>query len=74
MLPVWMTGLYLLNRPLPIVSLGRLSMEGYPYVQSGGDAGMRKAIVHLIEVHNRCRIAFIKGLPNYRPHTETIYV
>ncbi|MBE2222768.1 MAG: substrate-binding domain-containing protein, partial [Anaerolineae bacterium] len=57
-------------RPLPIVSLGRQSMEGIPYVQSSGYEGMRKAIVHLIEVHGRRRIAFIKGLPNYRPHDE----
>ena len=57
-------------RPLPIVSLGRQSMEGIPYVQSSGYEGMRKAIVHLIEVHGRRRIAFVKGLPNYRPHDE----
>ena len=57
-------------RPLPIVSLGRLSMGGVPYIQSGGYEGMRKAIVHLIEVHGRRRIAFVKGLPNYRPHDE----
>ncbi len=57
-------------RPLTIVSLGRLSREGIPYVQSGGYEGMRKAIVHLIEVHGRRRIAFVKGLPNYRPHDE----
>lgn len=57
-------------RPLPIVSLGRRLMEGIPRVQSGGYAGMRKAIVHLIEVHGRRRIAFVKGLPNYRPLEE----
>jgi signal transduction histidine kinase/DNA-binding LacI/PurR family transcriptional regulator/CheY-like chemotaxis protein len=57
-------------RPLPIVSLGRQSMKGIPHVQSSGYEGMRKAIVHLIEVHGRRRIAFVKGLPNYRPHDE----
>jgi len=57
-------------RPLPIVSIGRRQMEGIPRVQSGGYAGMHKAIVHLIEVHGRRRIAFIKGLPNYRPLEE----
>jgi signal transduction histidine kinase/AraC-like DNA-binding protein/DNA-binding response OmpR family regulator len=31
---------------------------------------MRQAIVHLIKVHDRRRIAFVKGLPNYRPHDE----
>jgi len=57
-------------RPLPIVSIGRRPMEGIPCIQSGGYEGMRKAIVHLIEVHGRRRIAFVKGLPNYRPHDE----
>ena len=57
-------------RPLSIVSIGRRLMEGIPCVQSSGYAGMRQAIVHLIEVHGRRRIAFIKGLPNYRPHDE----
>jgi len=57
-------------RPLPIVSLGRQSMEGISYVLSSGYKGMRKAIVHLIEVHGRRRIAFVKGLPNYGPHDE----
>lgn len=36
--------------------------------------GIREAIAHLIEIHGRRRIAFIKGLSNYQPHTETIYV
>jgi signal transduction histidine kinase/DNA-binding LacI/PurR family transcriptional regulator/AraC-like DNA-binding protein len=57
-------------RPLPMVSIGRRRMEGIPCVQSGGYEGMRKAIVHLIEVHGRHRIAFIKGLPNYQPLEE----
>lgn len=57
--------------PLPIVSLGRQSIiKGIPYVQSSGYEGMRQAIAHLIEVHDHRRIAFIKGLPNYRPHEE----
>jgi DNA-binding LacI/PurR family transcriptional regulator len=57
-------------RPLPIVSIGRRSMEGIPCVQSSGYEGMRKAIAHLIEVHGLRRIAFVKGLSNYRPHDE----
>jgi signal transduction histidine kinase/DNA-binding LacI/PurR family transcriptional regulator/AraC-like DNA-binding protein len=57
-------------RSLPIVSIGRRSMEGTPRVQSCGYEGMRKAIEHLIEVHGRRRISFIKGLPNYQPHDE----
>ena len=57
-------------RSLPIVSIGRRPIEGIPCVQSGGYDGMRKAIVHLIEVHGRRRIAFVKGLPNYKPHDE----
>ena len=56
-------------RSLPIVSLGRRSLEGIPCIQSNGYEGMRKAIVHLIEVHGHRRIAFI-GLPKYRPHDE----
>ena len=57
-------------RPLPMVSIGRRLMEGIPCVQSDGYEGMRKGIVHLIEVHGRRRIAFIKGLPHYQPHDE----
>jgi len=56
-------------RPLPIVSLGRLrrSMEGIPSVLSSGYAGMRQAIVHLIEVPGRRRIAYISGRDDRRP-------
>ena len=55
---------------LPIVSIGRRSIEEIPCIQSNGYEGMRKAVTHLIEVHGRRQIAFIKGLPNYYPHEE----
>ena len=35
-------------RPLPIVSIGRRSIEGIPRVQREGYNGMRQAIIHLI--------------------------
>jgi signal transduction histidine kinase/DNA-binding LacI/PurR family transcriptional regulator/AraC-like DNA-binding protein len=57
-------------RSLPIVSMGRRPMEGITRVQSSGYEGMSKAFAHLIEVHGRRRIAFVKGLPNYAPHDE----
>ena len=57
-------------QPLPIVSLGRLSIEGIPYVKSDGYEGVHRAIAHLIDVHDRRQIAIVKGLPNYRPHEE----
>jgi len=56
--------------PLPIVSIGRRPIQGVPRAQSNGYEGMRKAIVHLVEVHDRRKIAFIKGLPNYWPFEE----
>jgi len=55
---------------LPIVGMGREPVEGFPNVQSEGYQGMRLAIEHLIEVHGRSQIAFIKGLPNFKPHNE----
>ena len=55
--------------PLPIVSLGWV-MEGITAVDTNNYGEMRQTIEHLIEVHGRRRIAYIKGLPNFRPHDE----
>ena len=47
-------------RPLPVVNAA-LPLEGIPSVTVDNFQGMRDAIVHLIEVHGRRRIAFIRG-------------
>jgi sigma-B regulation protein RsbU (phosphoserine phosphatase) len=47
-------------RPLPIVSIG-LSLPGIPGVVADNEAGMRAAVVHLIEAHGCRRIAFVRG-------------
>ena len=57
-------------RPLPMVSIGELLMEGITCIGTDNYREMRQAIVHLIEVHGCRRIAYIKGLPNFGPHDE----
>jgi PAS domain S-box-containing protein len=56
-------------RPLPIVSVAQ-PMPGITNVLVNNYAGMRQAIVHLIEVHGCRRIAFIKGFPNFKEHGD----
>ncbi len=47
-------------RPLPVVSIGR-TLEGVPSLLMESYNGMREAIDHLIELHGRRRVAFIRG-------------
>lgn len=47
-------------RPLPIVSIA-VPLEGTPSVLVDNASGMREAIVHLLDVHGRRRIAFVRG-------------
>ena len=52
---------------LPAVSVSRL--EGYPWVDANAAAGLRQAIEHLIIVHNRKRLCFIRG-PTGNSHSQ----
>jgi signal transduction histidine kinase/DNA-binding LacI/PurR family transcriptional regulator len=56
-------------RPLPIVSIG-LPMVGLTSVQVDNYGGMRQAIEHLIKVHGRRRIAFVRGMPGRQTPDE----
>jgi DNA-binding LacI/PurR family transcriptional regulator/signal transduction histidine kinase len=58
-------------RPLPMVSVS-LPMAGIPSVLIDNEAGLREAITHLIQVHHRRRIAFIRG-PEYNSEAEQRY-
>ena len=57
------------HRPLPIVSIG-MALEGIPSVVLDSYQGMREAIVHLVEVHGRRRLAFIHGPEGHRDAVE----
>ncbi|MFC1975997.1 substrate-binding domain-containing protein [Chloroflexota bacterium] len=63
------TEFYERYRPLPIVSVAQ-PMAGITNVLVDNYGGMREAINHLIEVHGRRRIAYIKGLPNFQEHDD----
>ncbi len=56
-------------RPLPMVSIG-LVLDGIPGVVVDSYQGMREALVHLIEVHGRRRLAFIRGPEGHRDAEE----
>jgi DNA-binding LacI/PurR family transcriptional regulator/serine phosphatase RsbU (regulator of sigma subunit) len=45
---------------LPVCSVG-IEVPGYALVQADNAAGMRDAVLHLITVHNRRKIAFLRG-------------
>jgi diguanylate cyclase (GGDEF)-like protein len=47
-------------RPLPMVSIA-LELQGIPSMVLDNYQGMRQAMIHLIEVHRRRRIAVIRG-------------
>ncbi|MES1173253.1 MAG: SpoIIE family protein phosphatase [Myxococcales bacterium] len=53
---------------VPICTVG-IEVPGYTFVQADNAAGMRDAILHLITVHNRRRIAFLRG-PTDNPEAE----
>jgi signal transduction histidine kinase/DNA-binding LacI/PurR family transcriptional regulator/DNA-binding response OmpR family regulator len=52
---------------LPTVSVS--SLEGYPWVDANASAGLRQAIEHLIFVHDRRRLCFIRG-PAGNSHSQ----
>jgi signal transduction histidine kinase/DNA-binding LacI/PurR family transcriptional regulator/AraC-like DNA-binding protein len=56
-------------RPLPIVSIG-MALAGIPSIVLDSYQGMREAIVHLVEVHGRRRLAFIHGPEGHRDAVE----
>ena len=56
-------------RPLPIVSIG-VVLDGIPSVVLDSYQGMREAMAHLIEVHGRRRLAFIRGPQGHRDADE----
>jgi DNA-binding LacI/PurR family transcriptional regulator/signal transduction histidine kinase len=49
--------------PVPIVSIG-LELPGFPSVVVDNASGIRAVVDHLIEVHGRHKIAFIRGPVN----------
>ncbi|MFZ6028691.1 MAG: response regulator [Chloroflexota bacterium] len=53
--------------PLPMFSIEK-GPEGMPSVNWDSYEGMRKVMVHLIEVHGCRKIAFLGGLPNNQAH------
>jgi DNA-binding LacI/PurR family transcriptional regulator len=56
-------------RPLPIVRIG-MALAGIPSIVLDSYQGMREAIVHLVEVHGRRRLAFIHGPEGHRDAVE----
>ena len=58
-------------RPLPMVTAG-VPIEGIPGVTVDNYRGMPPVVSHLIEVHGRARIAFIRG-PEYHQEAEERY-
>jgi PAS domain S-box-containing protein len=58
-------------RLLPIVSV-EVPFEGIPSVLTDDSQGMRAAITHLVEVHDRRRIAFLRG-PEGHPAAQERY-
>jgi signal transduction histidine kinase/DNA-binding LacI/PurR family transcriptional regulator/CheY-like chemotaxis protein len=51
--------------PLPVVTTG-IVLEGIPGVTVDNYNGMRQVVDHLVTVHNRRRIAFIRGQANHQ--------
>jgi DNA-binding LacI/PurR family transcriptional regulator len=47
-------------RGKPVVALG-VETPGFPSIAVDGAAGMRAIVAHLIQAHNRRRIAFVRG-------------
>ncbi|HLO28052.1 MAG TPA: substrate-binding domain-containing protein [Anaerolineales bacterium] len=64
--------------PLPVISMGMI-LPSMPSIQIDMRAGMRKLLSHLIEVHGKRKIAFIRGLEvsqdaeeRYQAYLETL--
>lgn len=47
---------------LPVVSVGELA--GFPHIETNCEGGLRVVIEHLVTVHGRRRLAFIRGKAN----------
>lgn len=58
-------------RHLPVVTIG-LELAGHATVRTDNDVGMYGAVSHLIEVHGRRKIAFVRG-PAEGPEAEARY-
>jgi diguanylate cyclase (GGDEF)-like protein len=58
-------------RPLPIVSIAA-ALDGVPSVVVEDDTGMRDVVAHLIDVHARRHVAFIRG-PQANEEAERRY-
>jgi phosphoserine phosphatase RsbU/P len=58
-------------RPIPICSVG-IEVPGHSYVQADNASGMRDAVLHLITVHARRQICFLRG-PTDNPEAEIRY-
>jgi diguanylate cyclase (GGDEF)-like protein len=58
-------------RPLPVVSVAA-ALEGVPSVVVDDESGMRDAVRHLIAVHRRRRLAFVRG-PSANQEAERRY-
>jgi signal transduction histidine kinase/DNA-binding LacI/PurR family transcriptional regulator/AraC-like DNA-binding protein/response regulator of citrate/malate metabolism len=56
-------------RPLPMVSIG-VVLDGIPSIILDSYSGMRKILTHLITVHARRRIVFIRGPEGHRDAEE----
>jgi signal transduction histidine kinase/DNA-binding LacI/PurR family transcriptional regulator/AraC-like DNA-binding protein len=56
-------------RPLPIVSIGMV-LDGIPSVVLDSYQGMREVLVHLITIHNRRRMVFVRGPEGHRDAEE----
>lgn len=56
-------------RPLPMVSIGSI-LENIPSIVLDSYQGMRDALIHLITVHQRRRIVFIRGPEGHRDAEE----
>ncbi|MBN1605235.1 MAG: substrate-binding domain-containing protein [Polyangiaceae bacterium] len=58
---------YCTRRGLPLVCVGKLS--GFPTVDADQHSGMRALVEHLVTVHKRTRMAFIRGSTG-NPHSH----
>ena len=56
-------------RPLPMVSIG-VVLENIPSIVLDSYQGMRDALIHLITVHHRQRVVFIRGPVGHRDAEE----
>jgi len=55
--------------PLPMVSIG-VALDGIPSIVLDSYGGMRQALTHLVTVHARRRIVFIRGPEGHRDAQE----